>query len=420
VVSGYVLGSRFEEPFRSTEKEGFTVQYGMAFPETCEVRACDMDAEARTRIRLMRRGAMWMLGSEAEHVEELIRKGRERSAEGMACRKYWKKWLTSEKLWMGFVEEQGWRRHVGYTVLFMPNTEENVDIPNVVVREIRTGKTTYGKTGTVTPRGPEGGSLALKIVAVGDTANVYYGEKGAYLDAPVVTFCVGEEGVEADRVFFAYHGGRWEETEVRVDNISITGNTSLVHRTDSEHTFSEALYASDGNNLTDTFEVADLRQSTYQLYQDIGGVEGLPEWFGYANTIQTIASGTEKINGIPLIMAYAKYHSLTQGNEPEERTFFMATANRDTVRSRSVNFIFAYGSEYSTHEETIEEVKLEIEGNEVLLDSVTSAAAYEFSSAGEKTIKVSAKFDSGFIGENLFKLMVTPMDDGTWYNENFE
>ncbi len=414
--AGFVQSSRFDVPFSNKSNNGFTMQYGVLFPEACQVTECREEEDSRIEYGEIEAQCMGHMDGELKYMRQMSDRCKGKGKEVEKHKKYWRKWLMSEKLWAGLSDAKTGRPL--YTVLFMPNRAENVDEINVVLQNLNGMSTVTGSTKTLTPRGGKDASIAFKIAVFDDTIKIFYGEKGAFQESPVISTYIGKQKIDVGRIFFVYQKGKCKQGEVWVDNIQLTNNNVVAHRTDSEHTFSKALYASNGNNVSDTFEIKDLRQSAYQLATDIGGETGLPGWFEYANTIQQIASATDNINGIPLIIAYAKYYSLTQDNQPEQKTFFMAATNKDTTHSRKVNFIFPYGCEYTTHEDAIRNVSLEIDGNTVLIDSVTSIGAYQFTSAGEKTIKARVQFESGFVGNNLFRLVVKPMNDGTWYNDN--
>jgi|GEM_PF-4308504 len=413
---GFVQSNRFQTAYSNKTNKGFTIQFGAAFPEICVVTECKEDEDSKNEIDEIEAQCMGYMDGEVKYMKQMTGLSKGKTKEVEKSRKYLRKWLTSEKMWVGMMDARTSRPL--YTLLFIPNRLDNVGEPNVILQNLNGMTTASGSTGTVTPRGKKDASIAFKIAVTEDTLKVYYGDNGAYQAIPVIAFYIGRQKIEIGKIFFVYQRGKCKTAQVWIDNIFVTNNNAIVHTTDSAHTFSKALYASDGNNLRDTFKVEDLRQSAYQLAKDTSGDARLPNWFEYANTMQTIASATDNINGISLIIAYAKFYSLTQGNEPEQRTFFMATAGKDTTHSRKVNFVFAYGSEFSTHEDAIKKVSLEIEGKIITIDSATSTGAYQFSIAGEKTIKARVQFETSFIGYTLSKLFVKPMNDGTWYNDN--
>ena len=183
-------------------------------------------------------------------------------------------------------------------------------------------------------------------------------------------------------------------------------STQILHETDEEMIFCKSLYSSNGANFVDTFGIRDLRQGAFQLFTSSNGDYVLPDWFAYAYKIQELASQTHGLNGVPLLVAYARFYGSINNAEPEERTFFMVSAYKDTIRGQNISFVFPYGSEYSTRTDTITGIFLTIGDSTVVIDEENQLVPFHFSQAGEHMILARAEFKSGYTASNKFRIFV--------------
>ncbi len=407
---------------------GFTVEYTIIFPDTCVKRYKGIKKFNIPHF-YDKKFDTWEIEKEYEGCpkEEIndyisflckkpIPKWKKKIWWG---RKFWHKWKIKDKVWVSVLDCQT-NRPV-FTLLFMPNiTEEDTSDINVILRNNLTGRISFGRTKKLTPygTGENIGIVNLKIIFLPeDSIKVFYGENFEYNKDPVIKRNDNKQ-VRINKLRFIHKKGLFcrKNLHVFIDNISVRQNNTIVHRTTPEHVFSQALYRSDGQNVTDTFDIRDLRQSAFQLFTDIGGGEALYDWDEYIKMIHGIASTTEDMNGLPLLIAKAQFYSLTAESMPEFKTFFMASFIRNTIHTNSINIIFPYGTEYSTGEDIVENVTLEIEDDIIEIDSTTGIAEYEFEDEGEKFFKATVNFSSGFVGTNLFHLTVKKLKDGRWYN----
>jgi hypothetical protein len=272
-------------------------------------------------------------------------------------------------------------------------------------------KRVIGSSQTITNTRDSANFITFRLAFINDTLKCFYGENGVYQKTPAVMLAEKNNSINVGRIFFLYKKGarKKNRTHVMIDDISLFENNTIINKTDAAHTFKETLYKSNGDDTIDIFKTQDLRQCAFQLFNSIGGTVALPDWQNYTNVVQELASSTANGNGVPLMIATAEFYPLMQENSnniTQKQRFFMTACSREDIPSKNINFVFPLGSEYSTHEDLVTKVSLDVDNDRIVIDPSTSMAPYTFKSPGIKFITATVEFQSGFIGKNVFTVEI--------------
>jgi hypothetical protein len=162
--------------------------------------------------------------------------------------------------------------------------------------------------------------------------------------------------------------------------------------------FDRELFASDGANTSEVFDAGSYRQATFRLAQ-LGGEASLDNWDQFVEVVSLLTNVADSMHGIPLLIA--KVHFTTM--PPKVRTFFMAALAAETIYHQDITILSPLVFQFP--DDPVERIQLHIEGKTVDVDPA-GMTPVRFTYEGEKTILATIHFASGFVGKNLFRVVV--------------
>jgi hypothetical protein len=162
--------------------------------------------------------------------------------------------------------------------------------------------------------------------------------------------------------------------------------------------FDRELFTSNGFNTSEIFSVGNYRQANFRLAQR-NDPNLTINWDQFVNLVSSVTSTADSIHGIPLLISKIDF-TVTL---PEIKTFFMAALAAETIFYRDVTIISSPAFHLSA--DPVERIFLQLEGNTIELDPAGNTPL-QFSSAGEKTMRLTVQFRSGFVGANLSRVIV--------------
>jgi hypothetical protein len=162
--------------------------------------------------------------------------------------------------------------------------------------------------------------------------------------------------------------------------------------------FDRELFTSDGANTSEVFDVGSYRQATFRLAQR-GGEASLDNWDQFIEIVKLLTNVGDSMPGIPLLIAKVNFTT----RPPKVRTFFMATLAAETIYHQDITILSPLVFQFS--DDPVERIQLHIEGKTVDVDPAGHTPV-QFTHEGEKTILATIHFASGFVGKNLFRVVV--------------
>jgi hypothetical protein len=157
------------------------------------------------------------------------------------------------------------------------------------------------------------------------------------------------------------------------------------------------VFSSDGSNTAEVFDARSYRQATFRLAQRDEDLIG--NWDQFVESVSLLTNAADSVHGIPLLITKVQFTP----SPPDVRTFFMAAFAVETLFHRDITILSSPGFHLSV--DPVDSIQLEVEGATVDVDP-TGNTPVQFASAGEKTVRATVRFASGFIGENLFRVAV--------------
>jgi len=167
--------------------------------------------------------------------------------------------------------------------------------------------------------------------------------------------------------------------------------------------FDRELFASDGSNTSEVFDVANYRQGTSRLAQR-SGVEFRLDWDQFVDIVTSLTNAADSIHGIPLLITKMEFTT----TPPPVQTFFMAALALETIFHQDITILSSPAFQLSI--DPVERIQLEVEGTTVDVDP-NGITPVQFASAGEKTVRATVRFASRFIGKDLFRVIVKSLNN---------
>jgi hypothetical protein len=172
----------------------------------------------------------------------------------------------------------------------------------------------------------------------------------------------------------------------------------LILRQPDPQGFDRELFVSDGSNLSGVFDAGNYRQANFRLAR-LGGENFISDWDQWVNLVTSLTNAADSIHGIPLLITKVKFTVAL----PNVNTFFMAALAAENIFYQDITIINSPAFQLSA--DPVERILLQVEGTTVEIDPVGNTPL-RFSSTGEKTLRLKVQFASGFVGENLFRVIV--------------
>lgn len=350
--------------FRTDEllklKGGFTVQYELQFPGTWEVEPPEPSKPAKTSVDLL--------------------------------------------------DPEG---HRLLTLVFRPNPPADIDNINLILIDHHTRERRSAKTETVTPfgTGSQAGTVNLKIAfrptPSGDsTIEVFYGENGESRDTPLIVHEF-QGSMRVNRLTFRHRPGTGRQDDSsRVDDISVRSNDLILFPTHPDNRFDRELLTSDGTNTQEAFDAESYHQATFRLTQSAGGGDLVGDWDKFLDMVHSVKNAADSIHGVPLLITKAEFITLQPNKGPQAKAFFMAAFAEDTILSQDITILSSPAFQLSN--DPVESIELNVDGTTLQVDPGGNTPL-RFSGKGEKTVQMTVRFASGFVGENIFRVVVDPV-----------
>lgn len=307
---------------------------------------------------------------------------------------------------LDFLDPRG-RRLI--TLVFRPNPPANADNVNLILIDRHTGDRKFARTKTVTPfgRGSRTGTVDLKIafrpnVFGGSTVEVFYGQNGELGEAPLIVHEF-RGLVEVNRLTFRHRRGRGSNNDrVRVDDISVRSNDLILFFTQPGDVFDHELLTSDGSTR-EVFDAESYLQGSFRLMQAASGEDQVESWDNFLTMIHFVKNTADSINGVPLLITKAEFTALDAKEKPETKIFFMGAFAEETLSSQDITILSSPAFQLS--DDAVESIDLYVDGVIVPVDPA-GKTPFQFSSKGEKIVRLTVRFVSGFVGENRFRVIV--------------
>jgi hypothetical protein len=163
------------------------------------------------------------------------------------------------------------------------------------------------------------------------------------------------------------------------------------------------LFTSDGSNTSEVFDAGNYFQATFRLAQSEGGEDFVGDWDTFLKVVALHKNAADSIHGIPLLITKAQFTDLQPNAPPEGRTFFMAGFAVKTIYHQDITILT--NPAFQVSGDPVASIQLKLEGTTVEVDPAGNTPLH-FSSPGEKTVLATVRFASGFVGENLFRVIV--------------
>ena len=162
--------------------------------------------------------------------------------------------------------------------------------------------------------------------------------------------------------------------------------------------FDRELFTSNGSNTSDVFNAGNYRQATFRLAQS--GSEGfINDWDQFVKLVSLVTNVADSIHGIPLLIT--KVNFTTAG--AEIKTFFMAALSAETIFHQDITVLSSAVFQLSA--DPVVSIQLQVEGTTINV-APSGNTPLRFASVGEKTVRATVRFASGFVGRNLFRVVV--------------
>lgn len=162
--------------------------------------------------------------------------------------------------------------------------------------------------------------------------------------------------------------------------------------------FDREVFSSDGLNTSEVFDAGSYRQATFRLAQR-GGEIFIGDWDQFVESVSLVTNATDSVHGVPLLITKVQFATAP----PDVRTFFMAAFAVETLFQKDITILSSPAFHLSV--DPVESIQLQVEGATVDVDPAGNTPV-QFTSAGEKTMRATVRFASGFVGENLFRVVV--------------
>lgn len=160
--------------------------------------------------------------------------------------------------------------------------------------------------------------------------------------------------------------------------------------------FDRELFVSDGSNTSEVFNAGSYRQATFRLAQRSGF-----DWDQFVESVSLVTNATDNIRGVPLLITKVKFTARPDG--AVAKTFFMAAFSVNTVFFQDINVVTSPAFQLS--DDPVLSIQLQVEGATTNVDPAGNTLL-QFAGTGEKTVRATVRFASGFVGENLFRVVV--------------
>lgn len=167
--------------------------------------------------------------------------------------------------------------------------------------------------------------------------------------------------------------------------------------------FDRELFTSNGSNTSDVFDADNYFQATFRLSRSEGGEDFVGDWVPFLKMVSFLKNAADSVHGIPLVITKALFTAPQPDAPPEVQTFFMAALTATTIFHQDITILSSPAFQLSA--DPVERIQLQIEGRTIDVDPAGNTPV-EFASQGEKTILATVRFASGFVGENLFRVVV--------------
>jgi hypothetical protein len=162
--------------------------------------------------------------------------------------------------------------------------------------------------------------------------------------------------------------------------------------------FDRELFASNGSNTSEVFNIGHYRQANFRLAQS-GGGDFINDWDQFIKLVALVRNTADGIHGIPLLIT--KVNFTTSG--AAIRTFFMTAFSAETIFQRNITILSS--SVFQLSADPVVSIQLQVEGATINVPP-SGNTPLQFVSAGEKTVRATVRFASGFVGRNLFRVVV--------------
>jgi hypothetical protein len=178
----------------------------------------------------------------------------------------------------------------------------------------------------------------------------------------------------------------------------------LVLRQPDISGFDRELFASNGSNISESFDSGNYFQANFRLARSEGGENLISDWDTFRQIVNSLKSAADSMHGIPLLITKATFMSPQPTGEPSAtRTFFMAALAAKTIFHRQIRILSSPALHLSV--DPVKRIQLQVEGSTVEIDPAGDTPV-QFLSDGEKIILATVQFASGFVGQNLFRVVV--------------
>lgn len=184
--------------------------------------------------------------------------------------------------------------------------------------------------------------------------------------------------------------------------VTVFGNELVLVLTEPDpNGFDREVFSSDGSNTSEIFEAANYLQAGFRLAQSEGGENFVSDWDKFLEIVNLLKNTADSIHGIPLLITKAQFAAPQA--MPGSKTFFMAALAAKTIFHKDITILTSGALLLS--DDPVESILLQVEGTTVTVDPSGNTPLH-FSSGGEKTILATVRFASGFVGQNLFRVVV--------------
>lgn len=162
--------------------------------------------------------------------------------------------------------------------------------------------------------------------------------------------------------------------------------------------FDRELFTSNGSNTSEVFNVGNYRQGNFRLAQS-GGEDFINDWDQFVKVVALVRNTADSIHGIPLLITKVNFTTPTA----EIKTFFMAALSAETILHQDITVLSSTVFQLSA--DPVVSIQLQIEGKTINV-APSGNTRLQFDSVGEKTVRATVRFASGFVGRNLFRVFV--------------
>lgn len=165
--------------------------------------------------------------------------------------------------------------------------------------------------------------------------------------------------------------------------------------------FDRELFISDGSNVSEPFDSGSYFQANFRLARSEGGQNFVSDWDKFLRIVNLLKDTGDSIHGIPLLITKAQFTAPEA--MPDRKTFFMAAFAAKTLYHQDITVLTSRALQFS--DDPVETIRLQVEGTTISVNPSGNTPLH-FSSGGEKTILAIVQFASGFVGRNLFRIVV--------------